>query len=212
MKKTLSILLALVLAFSLASCGGEKKDEKKDASVVVTGLCEAVKTFDKERIKVLLANSDISLIDQKSALLPEEFLATMKTWAENIEYEIGEITVDDITATASVKFKYSDAALAMTEASKLYNEKVSLLMGADATNGYLGGSARSNKDKETLSKEINEFLLQCLNSGVEKEGLQDIEETVTVPLVKYQGDWKIKNLSDDIFRIMTSNVFALSYD
>ena len=45
MKKTLSILLALVLAFSLASCGGEKKDEKKDASVVVTGLCEAVKTF-----------------------------------------------------------------------------------------------------------------------------------------------------------------------
>ena len=88
MKKTLSILLALVLAFSLASCGGEKKDEKKDASVVVTGLCEAVKTFDKERIKVLLANGDISLIDQKSALLPEEFLATMKTWAENIEYEI----------------------------------------------------------------------------------------------------------------------------
>ena len=63
-----------------------------------------------------------------------------------------------------------------------------------------------------MSKEINEFLLQCLNSGVEKEGLQDIEETVTVPLVKYQGDWKIKNLSDDIFRIMTSNVFALSYD
>ena len=214
MRKMICAVLALLLVFSLCACGDAKKDEKAEAGEVLTKYCEAVKAFDKDSIKAVLANGDVSRIEQKLSLLPEEFLETMKAWAGQMSYEIKDISVDDITAKASVIFKYSDAEEVMKIASKMYNEKASVMMGTDAINGYLNGPGYSQdrKDSETLGKEINEFLLQCLQSGLESAGTEEREDTVELDLVKYQGEWRIKNLSDDMFRILTSNVFALADD
>jgi hypothetical protein len=213
MKKLICLALCILFAFSLTSCG-EKDTSEEDVKALLQSYTEAMQRFDADALKELSANTDYSLIDQKLSILPEEFIEQLKAWAFGISCTVDSIEIDDISGTAVMHFKYHDATEAMREASKVYNDKVAILMGKDAVNGYLsgpgGGPRTSSSDK--LDAEIDAFLLQCLTDAVETVGVTEVEKDLSVDIVKYQGEWKIKKLSMDIFNVLTSNAFILSQE
>ena len=213
MKKVFCLTLCILLAFSLASCGA-KADETEPAKEIVGSYMELIKNFDLEGISKATSSTDFSYMNQKLYILPAEVLELVKTWASELEYEVGDISLDDITGIASVKVKYKDATEVMRAASLVYMAKTSNMMGSDGFEGWLSGPGGGPKktDSETLSTEIDAFLYQCIADAVESEGLGTKETTIPVELVKYQGEWKVKSLNLDMFNVLTSNVFILSQE
>ncbi len=137
----------------------------------------------------------------------------MKGWAQNIEYSIEDFSLEELDGTATVSFKFTDATKVMEKASAEYMNYASLMMGKDYLAGYhsmMGGSEK--KSSGTNEEEIDSFLLSCLRNAVESEGVETAEKTVEMEFVKYQGEWRVKNFSDDLFMIITSNVFILAED
>ena len=101
----------------------------------------------------------------------------------------------------------------MEKACTEYKDYASLKMGQDYLAGYhsmMGGSGK--KSSANIDEEIDAFLLSCLRNAVESEGVETAEKTIEIDFVKYQGDWRVKNFSDDLFMIITSNVFILAED
>ena len=138
MKKLYCLALCILLAFSLTSCG-EKDTSEEDVKALLQAYTEGMQRFDVEALKELSANTNYSLIDQKLSILPEEFVEQLKAWAFAMSCTVDSIELDDISGTAKMHFKYYDATEAMMEASRVYNDKVAILMGIDAVNGYLNG-------------------------------------------------------------------------
>ena len=204
MKKLICLALCILLAFSLTSCGG-KADEEGPAKELVTAYMQYIKDFDLEGIKNITASSDFRFVDEKFYILPEEIMEKVKTWSHDIEWEIGDVSIDDLKATVNVKVKYADATAAMTAASEVYYSEVQRVIAAS-------GLSAMRTDDAKLKKEINAFLAKCINDAIETEGLGKTEKTIPVELVKYQGEWKIKNLSIDMFNVLTSNAFILSQE
>ncbi|MBR0481226.1 MAG: hypothetical protein IJJ48_02000 [Firmicutes bacterium] len=213
MKKYISIILCLILCISLASCGG-KTDETETAKELTESYMQLVKNFDLEGISDVTANRDFRYVNEKLAILPDQVMEMVKSWAGNMEYEIGDVSLEELTGVANIKIKYTDATEVMRAASLVYMAKTSNMMGSDGFEGWLSGPGGGPKktDSEKLSSEIDAFLYQCIADAVESEGLGTMEKTIPVELVKYQGEWKIKNLSMDIFNVLTSNAFILSQE
>ena len=204
MKKLICLALCILLAFSLTSCGG-KADEEGPAKELVTAYMQYIKDFDLDGITNITASSDFRYMNEKFAILPEETMQQVKTWSHDMEFEIGDVSIDDLNATVNVYVKYCDATAAMTAASEVYYDEVERVVASSGLGGMRSDDAK-------LKKKINEFLAKCINDAIETEGLGKTEKTIPVELVKYQGEWKIKNLSIDMFNVLTSNAFILSQE
>ncbi len=190
MKKIISIVLALSLALSLVGCSASKPD------TVVTTFCDAIKAYDFEKAYACMKESDGDLDEQTEKYDNTLLESSMKEWASEITYKLGEPEVDDENATILVSFTYVDATLII----------------ASTVTEYLSQLVDSKYSDEDDAADVQEedLFTSILREKIESEMTGTVTVDVTFNCVKVDGEWKIDSFSDEdgekIKNILTNNI------
>lgn len=185
MKKLCALALALLLAMSLAACGSGGGNESKPETVV-TEFCEALKALDGEKANACLAAPLPEGSFSDEAALPEDIpnaqaiVDQVYSWAAQMTYTLGEVTVDGETATVPVHITYVNAADVFTQAlSEYFLQAFSLaLTGAD-------------------EEQLTQLMMDLLKEKMETVSTSTGEADLTFTCRRIDGQWKIAALSDD---------------
>lgn len=183
MKKLCALALALLLTMSLAACGGGNESKPE---TVVTEFCEALKALDGEKANACLAAPLPEGSFSDEAALPEDIpnaqaiVDQVYSWAAQMTYTLGEVTVDGETATVPVHITYVNAADVFTQAlSEYFLQALSLaLTGAD-------------------EEQLTQLMMDLLKEKMETVSTSTGEADLTFTCRRIDGQWKIAALSDD---------------
>ena len=185
MKKLCALALALLLAMSLAACGSGGGNESKPETVV-TEFCEALKALDGEKANACLAAPLPEGSFSDEAALPEDIpnaqaiVDQVYSWAAQMTYTLGEVTVDGETATVPVQITYVDAVDVFTEA-----------LGEYFLQAF--GLALTGADEEQLTQLMMDLLKEKMETVYTSTGEADLTFTCR----RIDGQWKIAALTDD---------------
>ena len=193
MKKVLSLVLALLLALSLAGCAGSKPE------TVVTAFCGAIQAFDLEKAAACMENGSADLEDPyddaqaEGSLSSAQIMDYLKECASEMTYGITESKTDGDRAEVSVSFTYVDAGPVMSAA-----------LGEYITQAFaLAFSGADDAQMEELFGSIFMEKTESVETGT-------ASADVTFNCVKVNGDWKIASFTDEaeeaITEILTSRV------
>ena len=194
MKKFLSLILVLSLAFSLAGCSGSKPDE------TVTSFCNALKAYDFDTASSYMEDSDdfISPYDDdlnEEKISSEQLMTYLKENAGKMTYTLGEAQIDDDTATVPVSFTYIDA-----------NAVVTAALGEYLTQAF--ALAISGASEEQMA-ELFGNIFEEKSKSMEPSTTTD---NVSFTCVKDDGNWKIEEFSDanaaTLSNILTCNIIS----
>lgn len=192
----LSLLLCLVMVFTLAGCGA--KGPEKEISNLINELCKAMKNLDIKKLAEI-AGQDASEVE---ALTEDDSMPgvteLIKKIAGTLEYKIGEITVDGDSAKAPVHFKYQDISEPFVTAFSNYMIKVLELAFSSLAEG-------TEPTEEELAQMFADYLTEALD-GAEKK-MSEVD--VVFPLAKTsEGNWQITNTPEQLLDILTGNIFS----
>lgn len=185
MKKTVALLLAIVMIFSLVGCGA-----KSSPIDVVKKYCDAMKTLDTATMLSCLKNGDgdaeVALDDDY-----EEFAGLLdyfRECASQQQYEILETNVSDAQGTVKVKFTYVDASNVISETFKTY------LLNAFSL-------AFSNPDEEAMKKAFLDAFEE--KKEIIKTGTSEV--TAVFNCTKTDSGWLIDEAPGAITDIISCN-------
>lgn len=188
MKKTLAIILALVLALSLAACGGGAS--KNTPEGVITGFCDCLKTLDLQKMQTYLKDaaeeSELGLDE-----VPDGFMDLLKGWAKDIKYKVGKAETDGDSSKVTVDFTYTDASEVFKAAMTDYISK--------ALAEALGGNEMTEEKMTTL-------LMDCIKEAQKTTKTKTADLSLDFGLEKIDGNWKISDVSEDLGNMILSNM------
>ena len=185
MKKILSILLVLVMVFGLTACGGPKPED------TVKAFCDSMKAFDFDGMQAHLVNKlDEDQIIGEEVEEMSGFVDYMKSCASLMTYSVGKASVNGDSATVPVEFKFKDSTDFVKDLMKELFAKLFEIM--------FSGEDMSDEEAESL---ISDMIMQ--KSPAE---LPDTTASVNFTLQKVDKDWKVKELTEDMANILTSNM------
>ncbi|WP_312653285.1 DUF4878 domain-containing protein [Aminipila sp.] len=196
MKKKLSLLLVLVLCFTLFSC--VKQPTPTD---VANSYLSAIKSNDTEQLTKLYAG-DISTVsfqaacDDMSDSFSKELAKNVTTKFTSFEYKISNEIIKDDKATVDVTIKTYNLGDAFKSAiSEYITEGISLAISG------------------TSEEEINKLLEDKLSKKI-SEATFDYESTVPLSLTKTKDGWIIDEYSDDseFLNALTGGIIDTSKD
>lgn len=196
MKKKLSLLLVLVLCFTLFSC--VKQPTPTD---VANSYLSAIKSNDTEQLTKLYAG-DISTIsfqaacDDMSDSFSKELAKNLTTKFTSFEYKISNEIIKDDKATVDVTIKTYNLGDAFKSAiSEYITEGISLAISG------------------TSEEEINKLLEDKLSKKI-NEATFDYESTVPLSLTKTEDGWIIDEYSNDseFLNALTGGIIDTSND
>ena len=191
MKKTLSLLLALALCFSLAACGS--KSSPAGPEDVVTTFCEALKAYDFDAMNACMAGSaDTSALLADYSDLELALLDRMKECAAQISYTLGEPAVSGDTATVPVTFDYVDCTNAMTAVLDAYMEDLISAV-------WETGEDLSEDEALAFFKNAVEDEWGSVTNG-------RLTANISVPLVQDGGKWAISGLPEELASVISANM------
>jgi len=188
MKRIIAILCILAIIMTFVGCGtAEPKPE-----ATVTTFCNAMKEFDFAKMQSCV-NDTFTEGDtlNKSDDMPESFYNSMKDYAKSITYTIGTSTVEGDSAKVDVTFKYKDASAVITTALGDYMYKALAL-------AFSGGN--------TSDEAMSDLFVSSFNDSLTKAEVKDAETTTTFNLIKVDSEWKIKDVSNEIVYVLTSDI------
>ncbi len=196
MKKKLSLLLVLVLCFTLFSC--VKQPTPTD---VANSYLSAIKSNDTEQLTKLYAG-DISTVsfqaacDDMSDSFSKELAKNVTTKFTSFEYKISNEIIKDDKATVDVTIKTYNLGDAFKSAiSEYITEGISLAISG------------------TSEEEINKLLEDKLSKKI-NEATFDYESTVPLSLTKTKEGWIIDEYNDDseFLNALTGGIIDTSKD
>lgn len=196
MKKKLSLLLVIVLCFTLFSC--VKQPTPTD---VANSYLSAIKSNDTEQLTKLYAG-DISTVsfqaacDDMSDSFSKELAKNVTTKFTSFEYKISNEIIKDDKATVDVTIKTYNLGDAFKSAiSEYITEGISLAISG------------------TSEEEINKLLEDKLSKKI-SEATFDYESTVPLSLTKTKDGWIIDEYSDDseFLNALTGGIIDTSKD
>lgn len=189
MKKILSLVLALVMTLSLASCGAEPKPDG-----VVTDFCNAMQKFDLVTMSALMDGAD-EVTEEELAEMEEEIPTEMReyftTQAGKMTYSITGSEVVEDTATVTVVFKYSDITPIMGVVLGEYIQQAFAM-------AFTGASDEAMED----------LLYSIFNEKVKTVDATTAETTVDFSCVKTEEGWAITEAGEDAMHVLTCNMAA----
>ncbi|MHC1721581.1 MAG: hypothetical protein AB9836_00100 [Aminipila sp.] len=191
MKKKLSLLIVLVLCFTLFSC--VKQPTPTD---VANSYLSALKTEDAEQMSKLYAGevSDMSFetaSDDMSDSYSEEFLETLVSKFKSFEYKTSNEVIDGDKATVDVTIKtYKIGDAFKTAISSYIQEGLAL--------AFSGAS----------DEEMNTLMEDQFNKAI-NEATFDYESTVQLSLTKTEDGWIIDEFDEnnpEVFNALTGGL------
>ena len=189
MKKIFCIIMVIVMALSLASCGGSAAEPEETAPAMsptetVDSFLTAFKAGDFEGAKEFYEGSadDLSMIEEEDDPALSGVIADLTSRILDFDYELSNEVINGETATVDVRFTTIDFGQIMGEVlDSMLSDSVAL--------------ALSGLSQDELEAEINE-LVESKFSEILKTAKKDKVSDVTVELVLKDGKWLIKDLSD----------------
>ena len=159
MKKTLSLVLALILCLSFTACSGPNAEmTEENITETVATVETALKEFDTEALDKYVGSATLSVII-KYAEEHEQFSQLGKAIFENLELEVKEIDIDNKTVTVTAKNKD------LSEATSEFAEKLQSNYSNFALLKKLNDDAFLDEKLTELQDKIN--ACQMMDSGVD---------------------------------------------
>ena len=159
MKKTLSLVLALILCLSFTACSGPNAEmTEENITETVATVETALKEFDTEALDKYVNSATLSVII-KYAEEHEQFSQLGKAIFENLELEVKEIDIDNKTVTVTAKNKD------LSEATSEFAEKLQSNYSNFALLKKLNDDAFLDEKLTELQDKIN--ACQMMDSGVD---------------------------------------------
>ena len=186
-KKLTCLILALILAFSLAGCGSEKSAVEK----VIKTYTDGARTFDLQKMASCADGADAG--SGSIAESSPELVEIIKSWLSEMKYSVTKTTIDGDTATVVAAYTYQDAKGLMEGAYLEYY--------AEALERIYGGE---EPDAEALNKLFIEKIKEVCRSTSPVEAKANVE----FKLKKTSGGWKITGLSESAETVFSCNIIA----
>lgn len=159
MKKTLSLVLALILCLSFTACSGPNAEmTEENITETVATVETALKEFDTEALDKYVDSATLSVII-KYAEEHKQFSQLGKAIFENLELEVKEIDIDNKTVTVTAKNKD------LSEATSEFAEKLQSNYSNFALLKKLNDDAFLDEKLTELQDKIN--ACQMMDSGVD---------------------------------------------
>lgn len=184
MKKTLAVILAVLMIFSLSACSAFSSPEK-----TIGTFCEAIKSFDEEKMNECVAGSESDAAGIAGDY--EEYHDFFKDLASQLTYEITDSETQGDKAEVKVKFTYPDLTQAAVEASGEYMRK-------------LLTELFSNPDFDPSV--FGDEMLGLIIEKAENQEAGTAEAEVIFTLSKTDGKWLIETLPEEMDNIVSANI------
>jgi len=167
MKKVLSIMLAFVLIFSFAGCGGEAPQKTVEKTL------NAIKAADSKKASAYIDYNKLVKITTER-LGTSHSTDKIKLIFANLQYKVISSSTKGNSATVKVKITNTDMSAVM---ANLYQEAIKVAMSSD------GKDAKEKKMFETYQNLMDHY------------SKSTVDNTVSIQLLKLKGKWQIQ--SDD---------------
>ena len=185
MKKILSLILMVSIAFALASCS-EKITSPEES---VKNFFEAVNTYDESKIMEYSSDDNLLNLVKKSEGNKGIDKDLVMFLFSNLSYSIIEINEDGDTCKAEIEITNVDMRNVMGQFMK---EALSFALGEGLS------SKMTDEDQAEKYKEI-------LNKVIEDNKDTSVTNTVSVDLVKSEKNWKVQ-ISKELINAITGDL------
>ncbi len=193
-KKILSVFLALLLSSCLLACGEQKEVIPPSLSTpeeACETFCGALKASDLSAASgCLLFPQNIQILDLSGEQSLSVFMPFFREWMEKLEYTVHPASSADGNARVTVDYRYTDASSVLADAARAYLQKAKDL------------GAEGKEDSE-----IEAALPAILEDSARNAVLGQSALTVEYELVQGGGEWKIKNVPEELKKILTADLF-----
>lgn len=193
-KKILSVFLALLLLSCLLACGEPKEVIPPSLSTpeeACDTFCSALKESDLPAASgCLLFPQDIQILDLSGEQSLSVFMPFFREWTGKLEYTVHPASSADGNARVTVDYRYADASSVLADAARAYLQKAKDL------------GAEGKEDSE-----IEAALPGILEDSAKNAVLGQNALTVEYELVQGGGEWKIKNVPEELKKILTADLF-----
>lgn len=196
MKKICGLILAAVMALSLAACAPQGKPED-----VVTTFCEAMKSFDSDTAQSCFAEGaaspdlDIDEEDLGEEMGSAELVQYLKDCASQMTYTVNAAQIEGDKATVQVNITHTDITPVITQTMADYIAKAF----------EMAMSEGAEIDQAEAQKIFADTFMET-SKNVET---QTASTDVTFDCEIVDGAWKISQMSDDtlnsLFNVLSSN-------
>mgnify|MGYP001624108702 CR=1 FL=1 len=191
MKKILTLFCSFLLVVaSFSGCTTASPEEP------VQALMEATKQLDFETIKSVV-NPEASSTSSENPLEMEEYafiFDALKEYAQKMEYDVQEATIDGDSAQVPVQVTYVDA---------------STLIGEVITETLQQGMVQVFSGKEMTQEETNQMILDIFSQKKDTVGENTAETTLTFTCQKENGTWKITGVDQTAYLdVLTANMWS----
>lgn len=202
MKKIISLILAAVLVFGLAACGGSAVREPGPDEIVKV-FCEALTDLDLEAMAACMDGVSADELKEFTLDLSEEngefFVDFIKEKAANINYTVGNTlaSADGEHKTVIVDFEYEDCSEIISNTMENFVWQLFGLM------------LSSSVSEEELEAETMKAFEDCLNDAVSEIEPGEATAKIEFDCVKTEEGWKIAELPEGFADVMTANMYSV---
>ena len=202
MKKYISLLLVFVLIFTFVSCGSSNSSEGSDLTPTETldAFIQALKAKDFDTLQKYYEGEigDLSMLQEEDDSALSGIVEGLMDKILDFEYTLDNEVITEDTATVDLHFKTYDLG-------KIMQDLITAIL-SDATALGLAGL-----DQEEMEAEVNEIMTQKFNEAIENAE-KDLDIPVTMDLVKKDGSWVVKDISekDDFMNALSGGLLEFT--
>ena len=186
MKRWLSLCCAVLLVLSLAACGGEFSTPQKTAAAFF----RAMQTLDVDAMNACGAEHGLIVWDLAAQNVgdAQQIMAFLRDLAAQLDYTVTGTETDEDRAQVEVSVQYADASLFVK--STMTDVMANMMM------ALFGEEVDSNAQSQ---------FYKLLREKLKTETLPVQTADVTLPMEKTADGWRIRELPDLLFTVMTGN-------
>ena len=190
MKRWLSLCCAVLLVLSLAACGGEFSTPQKTA----TAFFRAMQTLDVDAMNACGAENGLIVWDLAAQNVgdAQQIMAFLRDLAAQLDYTVTGTETDEDRAQVEVSVQYADASLFVK--STMTDVMANMMM------ALFGEEVDSNAQSQ---------FYKLLREKLKTETLPVQTADVTLPMEKTADGWRIRELPDLLFTVMTGNTIDM---